>query len=236
MAVHRKGALWMYKLLPKSRNTIQSPILKQSILIGRVMPSKTQYQKASRFDPQSLMKDDTSLDIRVPYNVYDTYFKAFFEHQWDFVAKDPTGKLDLQSGDTVLIQRLDDAPDTAESLSLRDLAESRWWEDKIETKEWWEDTKPIEKPITHHVMEKIYSVGDVKDPITGKMVVGEHYREHLERTAKLYGEGESGEDEKFSYKKAPRRGWQEGKRSFTDRKTYKKWHVFKKDDKYGLIN
>ena len=234
MAVNWKGSLWMYKLLPKSRNTIQSPILKQSILIGRVMPSKTPYEKAARFDPQSLIKEDKTIDIRVPYNVYDGNFKAFFEHQWDFVAEDPTGKLDLKSGDTVLIQRLKDAPDTAESFSLRDLAESRWWEDKTEPKEWWEDTKPIQKPITHNVIEKIYGIGDVKDPITGQMVVGEHYREHLEKTAKLYGE--CGEDGKFSYKNAPRRGWQEGKRDFTNRKTYKKWHVFKKDDKYGLIN
>ena len=236
MAVHYRGARWMYKLLPKSKNTIQSPILNQSILIGRVMPSKTPYEKAARFDPQSLMKEDTSLDVRVPYQVYDEYFKAFFEHQWDFVAENPEGKLEIQSGDIVLIQRLKDAPDTAESFSLRDLAESRWWEDKTEPKEWWEDTKPIQKPITHYVVEKIYSIGDVKDPITGKMVVGEHYRDHINRASKLYEEGNSAKIEKFSYEKSSERGSQEGKRDFTKRKTYKKWHVFKKDDQYGLIN
>ena len=68
------------------------------------------------------------------------------------------------------------------------------------------------------------------------MVVAEHYRDHLERTAKLYGQSETADNERFSYKRAPKRGWQEGKRDFTNRKTYMKWHVFKKDDKYGLIN
>ena len=43
-------------------------------------------------------------------------------------------------------------------------------------------------------------------------------------------------DERFSYSKAPERGWQEGKRAFTRQKTYKKWHKFKKEDKYGLIS
>ena len=234
--VHWRGARWMYKLLPKSKNQWESPILKQSILIGRILPEKTPYEKAARFNPQVLIKEDKTLEVRVPYFVYDDFYKSFFEHTWDFSAEDPTGKLDLKSGDTVLIQRLKDAPDTSESLSLRELAENRWWEDKGDQKEWWEDTKPIQKPVTHNVIEKIYSLGDVKDPITGKMVVGEHYRDHIERTGKLYGEVEDTNNEKFNYSRAPRRGWQEGKRDFTARKTYKKWHVFKKDDKYGLIN
>ena len=200
------------------------------------MPSKTPYEKAARFDPKMLMKEDTAVDVRVPYNVYDEYFKGFFEHKWDFVAEDPTGKLDLKTGDTVLLQRLKDAPTLATSMSLRELGESRWWEEKTETKEWWEDTKPVQKPITHHIIEKIYSIGDVQDPLSGKMVVGEHYRDHLDRTAELYGQSEHDDNEKFSYKRAPKRGWQEGKRDFTKRKTYKKWHMFKKDDKYGLIS
>ena len=232
---HKTGKAQMHKLLPKSRNKINSPILNQSILIGRVMPSKTPYEKAARFDPKSLMTVDKSVDIRVPYNVYDEYYKAFYEHQWDFVAEDPTGNLSLQTGDTVLIKRLEDAPAIAESISLRELADSRWWEDKTEVKEWWEDSKPVQKPITHHILEKIYSVGDVKDPISGEMVVGETSRSDLQKTAELYGDTDDA-NERFSYEKAPRRGWQEGKRSFTRQKTYKKWNVFKKDDKYGLLN
>ena len=93
----------------------------------------------------------------------------------------------------------------------------------------------MEKPITHHILEKIYSVGDVKDPISGEMVVGETSRSDLQKTAELYGDSDDAK-ERFSYEKAPRRGWQEGKRSFTRQKTYKKWNVFKKDDKYGLLN
>ena len=236
MSRNWRGSLWMYKILHKSRNTVHSPILNSSILMGRVMPSKSPVEKAARFDPQMLMREDTAIEVRVPYNVYDAYFKGFFEHQWDFVAEDPSGKLDLKTGDTVLLKRLEDAPNIAGSLSLRDLAESRWWEDKKEIKEWWEDTKPEQKPITHHVIEKIYSIGDVKDPITGQMVVGEQYREQLETSARLYGESVSEDSDKFSYKKAPKRGWQEGKRDFTQRKTYRKWHVFKKEDKYGLIS
>ena len=37
----------------------------------------------------------------------------------------------------------------------------------------------------------------------------------------------------FSYATAPPRGSQEGVRDFTARRTYKKWHKFKKNDRYG---
>ena len=119
------------------------------------------------------------------------------------------------------------------SINLLKRSTNQGLHEKIDDKEWWEDTKPVDKPVTHHILEKIYSVGDVKDPVTGKMVVGEHSREDLQRAAKLYGDEEDAE--RFSYDKAPERGWQEGKRAFTRQKTYKKWHKFKKDDKYGLI-
>ena len=63
MATGWKGTRWMYKLLPKGRNTIKSPILNSSVLIGRVMPSKTPYEKAARFDPKLLIKEDTSINV-----------------------------------------------------------------------------------------------------------------------------------------------------------------------------
>ena len=53
----------------------------------------------------------------------------------------------------------------------------------------------------------------------------------MAETARRYGL--SGSD--YSYEKAPERGWQEGKKDFSNRRTYKKWHTFKKDDKYGII-
>ena len=230
-----KRAQRVYKYLPNRLNKVRSPILNQSLLIGRVMPGRTPYEKAAAFNPRHLTKGDTSILIRVPYHVYDEYFKAFYQHEWDFVAVEPTGKLELGTGDTVLIKRISKAPKTAESLSLRELGEGLWWEDKTVEKEWWEDVKPEEKPITHTVMEILYSFGDVKDPVTGEMVVAERYRKDSDKSAKLYGETDELE-EKFSYNKAPKRGKQEGKRDFTDRKTYKKWHVFKNEDKYGLIN
>ena len=54
----------------------------------------------------------------------------------------------------------------------------------------------------------------------------------MAETARRYGLSESD----FSYEDAPPRGWQEGKKDFTNRRTYKKWHQFKKEDKYGLIS
>ena len=40
----------------------------------------------------------------------------------------------------------------------------------------------------------------------------------------------------FDYDVAPPRGWQEGKKDFTDKVTYYKWHVFDDTDDYALIS
>ena len=85
------------------------------------------------------------------------------------------------------------------------------------------------------MLEVIYRLGEVVDPLTQKPVIGEKYVDQLEKEAEMYGkhrlpEGQEG----FSYKKAPSRGRQEGKRDFTARKTYQKWHNFKKNDRYGI--
>ena len=77
-----------------------------------------------------------------------------------------------------------------------------------------------------------YRLGDVKDPISGEMVVGTDYRKDLLEEAKLYG----ADINNFDYEKAPARGRLEGKRDFTDKPTYRKWHNFEKDDPYGVIN
>ena len=50
--------------------------------------------------------------------------------------------------------------------------------------------------------------------------------------ARRYGVSESD----FSYEKAPERGRLEGSKDFSNRRTYKKWHHFKKEDKYGLTS
>jgi len=54
----------------------------------------------------------------------------------------------------------------------------------------------------------------------------------MAETARRYGLSESD----FSYEDAPPRGWQEGTKDFTNRRTYKKWHQFKKEDKYGIVS
>ena len=74
-------------------------------------------------------------------------------------------------------------------------------------------------------------MGEVVDPLTQKPVIGEKYIDQLEREAELYGRHP---ESTFSYKDAPPRGRQEGVRDFTARKTYQKWHQFKKNDRYGI--
>ena len=91
--------------------------------------------------------------------------------------------------------------------------------------------KQEKKEITHAVKEHIYHFGDVKDPVTQKMVVGKEYRETMEEVAALYGGKKN-----FDYKKQPRRGRLEGTRDLTDKPTYRKWHEFDKNDPYGVLN
>ncbi|XP_031837471.1 mitochondrial ribosomal protein S17 isoform X1 [Nomia melanderi] len=73
--------------------------------------------------------------------------------------------------------------------------------------------------ITHKVLEVIYPLGDITDPITGKKVVAGKYREHIDEDARLFGKLDSA----FDYDKAKERGSLEGIRDFTDKKTYIKF-------------
>jgi len=204
--------------LPNKLNKQPQPCLNNSLLIGQVLPGKTPYEEASGFNPGALVKQQRVLDIRVPYYVYDEYFKSFFEHEWDFLAED-TNEI-CRTGDTILIRRIPDVPDTFESTFLQHLAERKFWEER---------DKPMPRAVTHQVMEVIYNLGEVVDPLTKKPVIGEKYVDQIQRDIQMYGKSKSD----FSYSTAPPRGWQEGKRDFTGRKTYKKWHQFKKNDKYG---
>ncbi|CAH4029148.1 28S ribosomal protein S17, mitochondrial [Pieris brassicae] len=86
------------------------------------------------------------------------------------------------------------------------------------------------KLITHAVEEVVYPFGDVTDPVTGKKVAKERYREDIDRQSELYGKLDSG----FDYKKAPSRGWQEGKKDFTSKPTYTRFHVFDEKDPYSI--
>ncbi|XP_024881623.1 28S ribosomal protein S17, mitochondrial [Temnothorax curvispinosus] len=74
--------------------------------------------------------------------------------------------------------------------------------------------------ITHEVVEVVYPLGDIVDPVTGKEVVASRYREDIEEENMLYGK----EDSTFDYSKAPRRGRLEGIRDFTHKKSYLKYY------------
>ncbi|CAH2042551.1 unnamed protein product, partial [Iphiclides podalirius] len=65
--------------------------------------------------------------------------------------------------------------------------------------------RKLTKLITHEVKEVVYPFGDVTDPITGKKVAKESYREDIDKRAEIYGKLETA----FDYEKAPPRGWQD---------------------------
>jgi len=86
------------------------------------------------------------------------------------------------------------------------------------------------RDVTHRVQETVFKLGDIKDPISGEMVVGPNYREELLEVARQYGANE----ENFKYGEAPERGRLEGVRDFTDKPTYRRWHEFEKKDPYSI--
>ncbi|CAG9563863.1 unnamed protein product [Danaus chrysippus] len=86
------------------------------------------------------------------------------------------------------------------------------------------------KLITHEIKEVVYPFGDITDPVTGKKVAKSQYREDMEKQAEIYGKLDSG----FDYDKAPQRGWQDGKKDFTSKPTYTKFHVFDEEDPYAV--
>lgn len=83
--------------------------------------------------------------------------------------------------------------------------------------------------ITHKVEKVVYPLGDIVDPITGKLVVVGKYRDQIEEANRLFGKSDSG----FDYNKAPPRGRLEGDRDLTDKETYRKYHDDGVDDPYA---
>lgn len=79
--------------------------------------------------------------------------------------------------------------------------------------------------ITHSLVKVVYPFGDVTDPITGKKCVVSSYRENIDKRNEMFGMAEEGASN-FDYEEAPERGWQEGKKDFTHKVGYKKWHEF----------
>lgn len=88
----------------------------------------------------------------------------------------------------------------------------------------------MSKLITHKVKEVVFPLGDIVDPISGKQVVASSFRDDIVDSNKLYGE----ESSAFNYEEAPPRGWQEGKRDFSDKETYYKYHEDGSDQPYAL--
>jgi len=88
------------------------------------------------------------------------------------------------------------------------------------------------KDVTHKVQDMVFKLGDIKDPISGEMVVGPDYREEMKEIARLYGD----KKENFKYEEAPERGRLEGTRDFTDKPTYVRWHEFETTDPYSVRN
>ncbi|XP_034237105.1 28S ribosomal protein S17, mitochondrial [Thrips palmi] len=84
--------------------------------------------------------------------------------------------------------------------------------------------------ITHEVDRVVYPLGDVTDPVTGKKVTFNHYRESQDAETELYGPLPT----RFQYDKAPPRGWQEDKKDLTHRETYIKYNDDGKDQKYAI--
>ncbi|XP_034934138.1 28S ribosomal protein S17, mitochondrial [Chelonus insularis] len=74
--------------------------------------------------------------------------------------------------------------------------------------------------ITHRVVDIIYPLGDTIDPISGKPVYLNKYRDEVEKVKELLGK----HDKSFNYFEAPPRGRLEGIRDFTDKETYVKYY------------
>lgn len=89
--------------------------------------------------------------------------------------------------------------------------------------------KKITTLITHKVERVVYKLGDVVDPMTGKSVVANKFRDEIEEEKDIYGKRETG----FDYAKAPPRGRLEGTKDFTDKPTFRKYHDDGKQDPYA---
>ena len=93
--------------------------------------------------------------------------------------------------------------------------------------------KPLQKNVIHRVQHVVQKLGDVQDLVSGKPVWQEEYRDAMAAVEAMYGAN----PERFDYAKAPDRGWQRGRRDFTDRVTYYRWHAFQShEDGYGVVS
>ncbi|XP_003705056.1 mitochondrial ribosomal protein S17 [Megachile rotundata] len=80
--------------------------------------------------------------------------------------------------------------------------------------------------ITHKVVDVIYPLGDVTDPITGKKVVAGKYRDTIMEDAEEFGKLPS----TFDFTNPGKRGRTENVRDITSKTTYMKYKYDPNDD------
>ncbi|CAL7945858.1 unnamed protein product [Xylocopa violacea] len=90
----------------------------------------------------------------------------------------------------------------------------------------------LTRVITHKVVDVIYPLGDITDPITGKKVIGRNYRDHVEEDAELFGPLKS----TFKYKERPKRGSMENIRDFTSKNIRVKYNDDPNDNDPYTVN
>lgn len=89
----------------------------------------------------------------------------------------------------------------------------------------------LTRVITHKVIDVIYPLGDVTDPITGKKVVAGKYRDDIVKDVEEFGKLPSA----FDFANPGKRGRTENIRDFTSKPTYTKYkHDPNDSDPYAL--
>jgi len=86
--------------------------------------------------------------------------------------------------------------------------------------------KPLTLEINYEIMKVLYRCGDIVDPITGKKCVKEMFRDDQKALDEIYGFAY--DNTPFDYDAAPDRGWQEGRKDFSHKDPYEKYHEFEK--------
>jgi len=153
---------------------------------------------------QCLAGNGEDAKVRVQRNIFDENLNMFFQHYCDIYVSDPNNL--AKSGDYVLIKKLD------EKLTLE---------------------------IEHEVVRVLMQLGNTVDPITGRPCVTtgatgkfmSHvyppnctFRDEQQMLDKQLGHED--DEDRFDWDKAPDRGWQEGKKDYSHREAYNKYHEF----------
>ncbi|XP_018011568.1 uncharacterized protein LOC108668827 [Hyalella azteca] len=85
--------------------------------------------------------------------------------------------------------------------------------------------QPLSLEKRHEIIKVVYPLGDITDPLTGKKCVLAKYRSDVQLIDDFYGRAPDA-PEGFDYDKAPDRGWQQGKKDWSHKEGYKRWHEF----------